>query len=269
MKDSNNLHQTSLKITQRKKNQSGSQGKEKNGEDASAEDFLNSKTSFSLFPKSEAPKSKNSGPFFSNHRVDGEIGAGLRKSEPLATRDQENVTELPSEINLNGHQHNLSFDPILSAPKPARDLHRDLQTERSSWISTGLEKLQTKEQEAPSDNLESFRLILGELPRFRILEELIEDRFDFVDSDYDGVSSEFEYDAINEIQARNRIPEEHSDIIDNMWENIITHTVANRGTSDATKLVDEIITKVPFAAPPSRALCDSLELPQEWRAQFD
>lgn len=214
-------------------------------------------------------------PFFSKFPTEGPLGVDVySKGSALTTNDIVNDT-LPKEIHLNDLSRlNVSYDAILTKPKEAFDIQRDFQKERNYLMHeeqnlsglTGLEIQADMVKENEESNLSTFRDLISGLPSFVALPDLIAARLKTRTIDE---HSDFEYNAINEIQARNRVPEEIPTIIDNIWENILTYTVACNNIQDATNLVDEIIAQVPYAEPPSSTLCKRLKLPSEWRSQYD
>jgi len=237
-------------------------GRNKQTQTAEEDEEKEEKRTFSLH--FDPPKPDTSKPFFSKFASEGNP-ASRRKDEFSHFKK---TKELPEELKIRKTKINVDFDPVISEPKEAALLGRDFKTERKFHL-TGLEGL-TVNQPVESTSVDFFKDVVDKLPRLRVLEDLVNERFSLIDPTYDGSSSsEFEYNAINEIQERNRVTEDFSEVIDQMWESLLTHLVTNYDHSKATEVVDELITRVPFAAPPSRTLCDSLGLPRDWRAQFD
>jgi len=235
-----------------------------------ADDALENFKSFSGFRNMEKlSKVKPNEPFFSvdpSQQVQDvflDFGGDATVQSSAPSQQFANAMETEKQITY-GDQ------PIMTFPEGVEQLSRNLPLEsRGHMNMTGLE-FAAGESVPESEELESIKSILDTLPRHTILEDLIEERFKLTDPNYEGhASEEFEYDAINEIQSRSRIPEDTDELIGEMWNNVLTYLVANQGQQAAMEFVDRVLIESPMAAPPSRQLCTSFGLSAEWRNKLE
>ena len=194
----------------------------------------------------------------------------LLSREDIEATDASNLSELkvkpvqfkkPSPDSL---QYNTNS--IISAPKESHNVSQPFQLVRDSLTSTGLEKygIDSTNNEA----LEPFREIISNLPKHVILEEAISKRFQKVEKD-EKPEQPYACADINIVQARNIPPEDVSDHVDELWQNILVHISARGGVEEAMKFADNLLAEIAFAEPPSETLCELLGFPETWREQYE